>query len=109
MTRKKLIDDIRKSMNSQEVMDKLSRTFSVLGDPTRARIIFALFKAELCVVELARLLEMNHSAISHQLRALKDLDLVRYRKAGRRTYYSLNDEHIEVLFKEGLEHVLEKL
>ena len=109
MTRKKLLEDIRKNMSTQEVTDKLSRTFSVLGDPTRARLIFALSKAELCVAELSRILDMSHSAISHQLRALKDLDLVRCRKAGKRSYYSLIDEHIENLFEEGLKHVLEKI
>ena len=106
--RKELINKIQAEMKSQEVVDKLSRTFSVLGDPTRTRIIFALSRAELCVVELSALLGMSHSAISHQMRALKDLDLVRCRKEGRKAYYSLNDEHIEILFREGLKHVLEK-
>ena len=107
--RKKLVEDIRKRMKKQEVIDKLARTFSVLGDPTRTRLISALLKTELCVEELARVLDMSHSAISHQLRALKDLDLVQQRRKGRRAYYSLNDEHIENLFDEGLKHVLEKL
>ena len=106
--RKELMKRIRAEMESREVVDKLSRTFSVLGDPTRTRIIFALSRAELCVVELSELLGMSHSAISHQMRALKDLDLVRCRKEGRKAFYSLKDEHIEVLFKEGLDHVLEK-
>jgi len=109
MIQKKMVEKIRKNMRSQEVIDKLSRTFSVLGDSTRTRIIFALSKAELCVAELSMVLEMSHSAISHQMRTLKDLDLVRCRKEGRRAYYSLNDEHIENLFKEGLRHVLEKI
>ncbi len=109
MVRKKLVENIRKDMKSQEVIDKLSRTFSLLGDPTRIRLIFILSKAELCVVELSHLLGMSHSAISHQMRALKDLDLVKYRKEGKRVYYSLNDEHIENLFKEGLRHVLERI
>jgi ArsR family transcriptional regulator len=107
--RKKMIEDIKKKMDSEEVIGKLSRTFSVLGDSTRTRLIFALSKAELCVNELAQVLDMSHSAISHQLRALKDLDLVRCRKKGRRSYYSLDDKHIENLFKEGLRHVLEKV
>jgi len=107
--RRKLVADIRKDMRSEEVVDKLSRTFGVLGDPTRTRIIFALAKNELCVKELSALLEMSQSAISHQMRALKDLDLVRCRREGRKAYYSLIDEHIENLFKEGLKHVLEKL
>jgi ArsR family transcriptional regulator len=107
--RKKLVEDVRKRMRPQEVIDKLTRTFSVLGDPTRTRLISALLKTELCVEELAHVLEMSHSAISHQLRALKDLDLVRQRRKGRRLYYSLDDKHIEKLFDEGLKHVLEKL
>ena len=107
--RNKLIDSIRDEMSSDEVISKLSRTFSVLGDSTRTRIIFALSDHELCVAELALLLGMSHSAISHQMRALKDLDLVSRRKDGRKAYYSLNDKHIENLFKEGLKHVLEKL
>ena len=109
MPRKKLIRDIQRNMKSEEVVDKLARTFSVLGDPTRTRVIFALSEAELCVAELSQVLQMSHSAISHQLRALKDLDLVRCRKAGRRSFYSVNDEHINTLFREGLKHVLEKL
>ena len=109
MPRRKIVDRIRGGMKEPEVVEKFSRTFNVLGDPTRTRLIFALSQAELCVAELAHVLEMNHSAISHQLRALKDLDLVRCRKAGRRSYYSLNDRHIETLFKEGLKHVLEKM
>ncbi|MGD2279322.1 MAG: metalloregulator ArsR/SmtB family transcription factor [Candidatus Omnitrophota bacterium] len=107
--RKDLVNEVKKHMKSREVIDKLSRTFSVLGDPTRTRLIFALSNAELCVAELSLVLEMSHSAISHQLRALKDLDLVRCRKKGRRAYYSLDDKHIENLFKEGLKHVLEKV
>ncbi len=106
-TRNAIIRDIANSMRSQEVIDKLSRTFSVLGDPTRTRLIFAMSKAELCVAELSELLGMSHSAISHQMRALKDLDLVRCRKEGRKAFYRLNDEHIENLFEEGLKHVLE--
>ena len=109
MAREKVLEDIRNKMGSQEVVEKLSRTFNVLGDPTRTKIIFALSKTELCVAELSMLLKMSHSAISHQMRALKDLDLVRCRKEGRKAYYLLNDEHIENLFKEGLKHVLEKI
>jgi len=107
--RKKIVAGIKEAMSSAEVIDKLSRTFSVLGDSTRTRIIFALSKNELCVAELSLLLGMSHSAISHQLRALKDLDLVHCRREGRRAYYSLTDIHIENLFKEGLRHVLEKI
>jgi len=109
MSRKKMVGEIQKKMESQEVIDKLARTFSILGDSTRTRIIFALSKAELCVMEIVLILGMSHSAISHQLRALKDLDLIKCRKEGRRSFYMLTDKHIENLFKEGLNHVLEKI
>lgn len=108
MPRKKLIRDIAGGMESGKVILKLSRTFSVFGDPNRIRIVFALIKAELCVEELSNIVRMSNSAVSHQLRSLKDLDLVRSRKEGRRVFYKLTDEHIENLFEEGLEHVLEK-
>ena len=100
---------IKDGISNKAVIDMLSRTFSVLGDSTRIKIIFALSRKEFCVNELAVLLELTHSAISHQLRTLKDLDLVKYRKEGRNVYYLLNDEHLEILFEEGLKHVLEKL
>jgi ArsR family transcriptional regulator, lead/cadmium/zinc/bismuth-responsive transcriptional repressor len=109
MARERIMEEIKKNMESREVIDKLSRTFGVFSDPTRTRIIFALSRAELCVDEISIILNMSHSAISHQLRALKDLDLVTCRKDGRRSYFSLNDQHIENLFKEGLEHVLERI
>ncbi|MFH1394846.1 MAG: metalloregulator ArsR/SmtB family transcription factor [Candidatus Omnitrophota bacterium] len=107
--RAKILADIKKRMKGRIVIDKLSRTFSVLGDSTRIRIIFALLREELCVAELSLLLQISHSAISHQLRALKDLDLVKNRKEGKKVYYSLSDKHIKNLFDEGLKHVLEKV
>ncbi len=100
---------IKYGLKNEAVIDKLSRTFSVLGDSTRIKIILALSRKELCVKELSTLLKSSHSAVSHQLRALKDLDLVKYRKKGRKVFYLLKDEHIEILFKEGLNHVLEKI
>lgn len=109
MSRENIIEEVKRNMESREVIDKLSRTFGVFSDPTRTRIVFALSRAELCVDEISIILNMSHSAISHQLRALKDLDLVNCRKDGRRSYFSLNDQHIENLFKEGLEHVLERI
>ncbi len=109
MVRKKLIEEIKKEMRPQAVINKLSRTFGVLGDPTRTRIIIALSgKRELCVIELSKILDMSHSAISHQMRALKDLDLVRFRREGQRTFYMLDDRHINNLVTEGLKHVLEQ-
>ncbi len=84
---------------------RLARTFKALSDPTRVRIISALMQSELCVHELAACLGMSQSAISHQLRTLREMRLVRRRKEGRHVYYALDDEHIRDLFRQGLEHV----
>jgi ArsR family transcriptional regulator len=83
----------------------LARTFQALADPTRVRLVSALARTELCVYDLARLLDMTQSAVSHQLRILRDLRLVKSRRAGRLVYYALDDAHIRDLFDRGLEHI----
>ncbi len=83
----------------------LARTFEALSDPTRVRIIAALSHTELCVGDLATLLDLNQSAVSHQLRLLRSLRLVKDRKEGRTVFYMLDDDHIHDLFHRGLEHV----
>lgn len=88
-----------------ETIRKLAETFKVLGDPTRTRIIYALSMEELCVCDIAGLLGAEQSVISHQLRVLRNMNLVRYRRDGRVVYYSLDDEHIKNLFDECLRHV----
>ena len=88
-----------------EVALSLAETFKALSDPTRIKIICALSEQELCVGELGATLGMSESAISHQLRVLRSMRLVRFRKEGRKTYYSLDDEHIEQLLNQGLEHI----
>jgi ArsR family transcriptional regulator, lead/cadmium/zinc/bismuth-responsive transcriptional repressor len=82
----------------------LAETFQALADPTRVRLISALTTGELCVYDLSSLLGMSQSAISHQLRILRALHLVRNRKSGRTVFYALDDEHIRDLFQRGLEH-----
>lgn len=99
------VDSVRRAMQIDGIFQKLARTFKVLGTPTRTRILFALAQDELCVCDLAALLEKTQSAISHQLRVLRNLDLVKYRKDGKIAYYSLNDAHVRNLFAEGLEHI----
>ena len=84
---------------------RLAETFRVLGDQTRIRLLSALAGQELCVCDLAAILEMSRSAVSHQLRVLRDARLVRYRKEGKMVYYSLDDRHVVNLFEQGLEHV----
>jgi ArsR family transcriptional regulator, lead/cadmium/zinc/bismuth-responsive transcriptional repressor len=84
---------------------RLAETFKALGDPTRVRIVSALCGGEMCVNDLATELEMSPSAVSHQLRVLRNLHLIRPRKKGRNVYYSLDDDHVQTLFSEGLDHV----
>ena len=84
---------------------RLAETFKALSDPSRVRIVSLLAQAELCVGDLAAALAMSQSAVSHQLRTLRDLHLVRWRREGRQIYYTLDDEHVADLFRRGLEHV----
>lgn len=84
---------------------RLADTFKALSDPTRVRIISALLHDELCVYELAEAVGASQSAVSHQLRTLREMRLVRFRQEGRHVFYALDDDHIYDLFREGLEHI----
>lgn len=88
-------------------LDYLADTFQVLANPTRLRIVEALSRRELCVCDLAAAVESSQSAVSHHLRQLRQMKIVRYRKDGRMAYYRLDDQHIEAIFRMGLEHVEE--
>jgi len=103
----KAVKAVRAELLSNEEAFLLAETFKVLSDPTRLKILYALSLTELCVCDLSALLGMRESAVSHHLRLLRALKLVRYRKEGRMAYYSLDDEHIEQLLQQGLEHVQE--
>lgn len=98
---------IKKNMKEEETLNRLAETFKVLGDTTRLKIIFALSLRESCVCDLVELLGITKSGVSHQLRILRDLRLVKYRREGKMVYYSLDDEHISELLERGLEHVEE--
>lgn len=87
------------------LVQRLAETFKVLGDATRIRILDALSRDELCVCDLAALLDMSSSAISHQLRVLRDARLVKYRREGKTVCYSLDDDHVLTLFAQGLAHI----
>ena len=89
----------------QETAARVAELFKALSDPTRVRIIGLLAHTELCVGDLARILEMTQPAVSHQLRVLRNLRIVRGRKEGRHVFYTLMDEHIHDLFDQGLAHV----
>jgi DNA-binding transcriptional ArsR family regulator len=86
---------------------ELAETFRTLGDPTRVRMLDALSQSELCVCDLATLIGLSESAVSHQLRLLRNLRLVKARREGRMVFYSLDDRHIITLFRQGLRHVQE--
>ena len=98
---------VRRAMKPADSVAALAETFKILGDPTRVRIAFALAREELCVCDLANLLGISQSATSHSLRALRQMNLVKFRKEGKIAYYSLDDEHIEYLLDEGFRHVEE--
>lgn len=98
---------VRRAMKAADAVTALAETFKILGDPTRVRIAFALAREELCVCDLANLLGISQSATSHSLRALRQLNLVKFRKEGKIAYYSLDDEHIRHLLDEGFRHVEE--
>jgi DNA-binding transcriptional ArsR family regulator len=99
------LEQARASLPDLTTAADLAQIFQVLSDPTRVRIIALLADRELCVHAIAATLEMNQSAISHQLRTMRVMQLVRSRKEGRHVYYRLDDQHITTLFKQGLAHV----
>ncbi|MGI6070860.1 MAG: ArsR/SmtB family transcription factor [Blautia sp.] len=88
-------------------LQALADLFKVFGDPTRIRILYALSAQELCVCDIAQILEMTQSAISHQLRVLKQMHLVKYRREGKTVFYSLADSHVYTILSQGIEHVEE--
>lgn len=106
-TNDKLVEEIKRSIPRNEVLDDLSELFKVFGDITRIKIIYAIKDNEMCVCDIAKFLGMTQSAISHQLRVLKKARLVKYRREGKTVYYSLDDEHVNKIFEFGLSHVNE--
>jgi len=102
-----LVDQVRNAMPGEPLQGDLAQLFKVLGDHTRIRILNALYRAELCVCDLTSILGMNQSAVSHQLRVLRDAKIVRSRKLGKNVLYSLDDSHISDLIRVGFEHVEE--
>lgn len=95
----------REALPTGQVLAGLTDLFAALGDPTRLRIIAALASRELCVCDLAAAIGQTESAVSHQLRILRDLGLVRSRREGRLVYYALDDDHVSVLYRHAADHV----
>ena len=100
---------VSRAMKGPATIGMLAETFKILGDATRIRIAYALSLEELCVCDVANLLGMSNSAVSHSLRALRQMKLVRMRKEGKIAYYALDDDHIGNLLQEGFRHVEELL
>lgn len=106
-TQQKNKDIEREAFPKEETISDLSEFFKVLGDPTRIKIFFALLKGELCVHDISNLLGMSQSSISHQLRILRNNKLVKSKRQGKMVIYSFDDYHVESIFQQGLQHVLE--
>lgn len=102
-----IVDRVKVNMPQEETLYDLAELFKVFGDSTRTRILWALDEAEMCVCDIAYLLNMTQSAISHQLRVLKQAKLVKHRKDGKIVFYSLQDEHVKQIFELGLVHISE--
>ena len=105
----KRVRDARRSLPSEDQHRTLADTFKLLSHPTRLKILHALSQDEFCVCDLAALLETSVSAVSHQLRTMRDLRLVRSRREGKLVYYALDDDHVRQLYEAGLDHVREEL
>lgn len=103
-----VVEKVKDMMPEEERLYDVAELFKVLGDTTRIKIICALFESEMCVCDIAALLNMSQSAVSHQLRVLKAARLVKFRKEGKIVYYSLDDEHVKMIFDLGLSHVGEE-
>lgn len=104
---RQIVELLKDNVLADDVVYELAEIFKTIGDPTRIKILYALRNRELCVCDLSELLGMSSSAISHQLRVLRNHKLVKFRKEGRSVYYSLDDDHVLCLFGQGLQHVME--
>jgi ArsR family transcriptional regulator len=102
------VEKARETMPDERMIRQVSDFFKVLGEPTRIRILNILSLGEMCVCDLSAALGMNQSAVSHQLKILKQSSLVTYRKEGKVVYYSLNDDHVRHIYEQGLLHIKEK-
>ena len=102
-----IVNAVNAQMPDEEILYDLAELFKVFGDSTRIKILYVLFESEMCVCDIAQLLNMNQSAISHQLRVLKQSKLVKYRRDGKTVFYSLADGHVRTILGQGMEHVAE--
>ena len=103
------VEDTIKQMGDEDLLNKLAEFFKILGDTTRAKILFALDKNELCVCDIANVLGMSKSSISHQLGTLRRSGIVKCKKRGKEVFYMLDDEHVRQVFEVGIEHIEHKI
>ena len=106
-THQDILRQVEQSLPDEDTLYDLTELFRIFGDSTRVRILYALFASEMCVCDIAALLGMTQSAISHQLRVLRSSKLVKFRRDGKTLYYSLADEHVCRIISQGMEHVEE--
>ena len=106
-THKDVVEKVQEHMPAPEELQALAEFFKVIGDLTRIRILYVLFQSEMCVCDLAQTLNMTQSAISHQLRVLKQMKLVTNRREGKTVFYALADGHIKTIINQGMEHISE--
>lgn len=103
-----VVKDTLKNMPKDELFYKIAEFFKILGDTTRAKILYALDRNELCVCDIANVLGMSKSSISHQLGTLRRMNIVKCRKDGKEVYYMIDDDHVKKLFELGIEHIEHK-
>lgn len=104
---KDIVDAVNNAMPDEELLYDLADFFKVFGDSTRIKILYVLMQSEMCVCDIAQLLNASQSAVSHQLRVLKQMQLVKFRREGKTIFYSLSDGHITTILSQGFEHIKE--
>lgn len=104
---KDIVKKVNDEMPEEEILYDLAEFYKVFGDTTRIKILYILLKSEMCVCDISQVLGVSQSAVSHQLRMLKQMKLVKYRREGKSVFYSLSDHHIELILRQGLEHISE--
>ncbi len=102
-----VVKQVRENMPEDEILYELAELYKIFGDSTRIKILYALFESELCVCDIAKLLNLTTSAVSHQLRTLNRARLVKYRRKGKNVIYSLSDDHVRTIINQGLNHIEE--
>lgn len=106
---KDVVEDTLNKMADEELLNKLAEFFKIVGDTTRVKILYALDKNELCVCDIANVVGMSKSSVSHQLSALRKSGIVKGKKVGKEVFYSLDDEHVKQVFEVGIEHIEHKI